>query len=138
MYLKRKRTGKVKACVCADGRPQRECITKEESSAPTVSTNDLILVCLIAAIQRRKVAVGDIAGAFLQSDYPPDCEDYLRVEGLMVDILVQIVPEYGDYVFTTKKGTKLLIARINKGIYGTLLGAILFYNKLSKFLTDVL
>ena len=138
MYLKRKRTGKVKACGCADGRPQGEYITKEESSVPTVLTNSLILVCLVAVIQRRKVAVGDIAGAFLQSDYPPDHEDYLRLEGLMVDILVQIVPEYGNYVFTTKRGTKLLSARINKGIYGTLLGAILFYNKLSKFLTDVL
>ena len=70
MYLKHKRTGKVKACGCADGRPQREYITKGKSSAPTVSTNALILVCLIAAIQRRKVAVGNIAGAFLQGNYP--------------------------------------------------------------------
>ena len=131
MHFKQKRTGKVKARGCADGRPQREYITKEESSAPTVSTNAWILVCLIAAIQRRNVAVGNIAGAFLQSDYPSDREDYLQLEELMFGILVQIVPEYAAYVFTTKKGTKLLITRINKGIYGTLLRAILFYNKLS-------
>lgn len=55
----------------------------------------------------------------------------------MVDILVQIVREYAYYFFFTKKGTKLLIALINKGIYGMLLGAILFYNKLSKFLGDL-
>ena len=65
------------------------------------------LVCLITAIQRRKVAVGDIAGAFLQSDYQSDREDYLWLEGLMVDILIQIVPEYTDYVSSTKKGTKI-------------------------------
>ena len=37
MFLKRKRSGKVKARGCADGRPQREYISKEESSSPTVS-----------------------------------------------------------------------------------------------------
>ena len=103
MYLKQKMTGKVKACGCAGGRPQRDCITKEKSSAPTVSTNALILVCSIVAIQRRKVAVRDITGAFLQSDYPSDREDYLRLGCLMVDILVQIVPEYANY-FSQQNG----------------------------------
>ena len=38
MFLKRKRTGAVKARGCAYGRPQQEFILKEESSSPTVST----------------------------------------------------------------------------------------------------
>jgi hypothetical protein len=37
MFLKTKRCGKIKARVCADGCPQREYITKYESSSPTVS-----------------------------------------------------------------------------------------------------
>jgi hypothetical protein len=37
MFLKRKRCGKVKARGCTDGRPQREYISKDESSSPTVS-----------------------------------------------------------------------------------------------------
>ena len=37
MFLKRKRCGKLKACGCADGRPQQEYITRAESSSPTVS-----------------------------------------------------------------------------------------------------
>jgi hypothetical protein len=37
MFLKRKRCGKVKARGCAGGRPQREYISKDESSSPTVS-----------------------------------------------------------------------------------------------------
>ena len=36
IFLKQKRTGKVKARGCADGRPQREYISKEDSSSPTV------------------------------------------------------------------------------------------------------
>jgi hypothetical protein len=37
MFLKRKRCEKIKAQGCADGRPQREYISKDESSPPTVS-----------------------------------------------------------------------------------------------------
>jgi hypothetical protein len=37
MFLKRKRCGKIKARGCADRRPQREYISKDESSSPTVS-----------------------------------------------------------------------------------------------------
>jgi hypothetical protein len=47
MFLKRKRDGSVKARGCADGRPQREYISKDDSSSPTVSiynihTNGLV------------------------------------------------------------------------------------------------
>jgi hypothetical protein len=37
MFLKRKRDGTVKARGCADGQPQREYISKDDSSSPTVS-----------------------------------------------------------------------------------------------------
>jgi hypothetical protein len=50
MFLKRKRCGKVKARGCADGRPQREYISKDESSFPTVSIYALMTSCLMDAI----------------------------------------------------------------------------------------
>jgi hypothetical protein len=68
MFLKRKRTGKIKARGCADGRPQREYIGKEESSSPTVSLYSLMLTACIDSIENRKVVTADIPGAFLQSD----------------------------------------------------------------------
>ena len=37
MFLKRKQSGKWKGGGCANGRPQQEYITKEESSSPIVS-----------------------------------------------------------------------------------------------------
>jgi hypothetical protein len=72
MFLKRKRCGKVKARGCADGRPQREYISKDESSSPTVSMYALMTSCLMDAIKERKVATCDIPGAFLQADWPAD------------------------------------------------------------------
>jgi hypothetical protein len=72
MFLKRKRCGKIKARGCADGRPQREYISKDESSSPTVSIYALMTSCLMDAIEERKVATCDIPGAFLQADWPAD------------------------------------------------------------------
>ena len=53
---------------CVDGRPQREYITKEESSSPTVSLYALIGSCVMDALDDRKVITIDIPGAFLQRD----------------------------------------------------------------------
>ena len=137
MFLKRKRNGLVKARGCADGRPQREYITKLESSAPTVKTHALFLNCLIDAVEERCVVVADIPGAFLQADWPDDAPDYyLRFEGVMIDMICQINPGYKDKIKYTNKRDRdgnrkrYLVGKVNKGVYGTLLGAILFYNKL--------
>ena len=55
MFLERKRAGDVKARGCADGRPQREYISKEESSLPTVSIYALFISHAMAAMEGRKV-----------------------------------------------------------------------------------
>ena len=67
MFLKRKRTGKVKARGCVDGRSQREYIGKEESSSSTVLIYALMAVCAINSIENRHVVTCDIPGAFLQA-----------------------------------------------------------------------
>jgi hypothetical protein len=86
--------------------------------------------CLIDAIDDRKVVSCDIPGAFLHADQ--DC--YLKFDNVMVDMICQIDPKYKrNGIYRGKK--KFVFARLNKAAYGTLLGAILFYQKLSKQLT---
>ena len=80
MFLKRKRTGAVKARGCADGRSQREFISKEESSFPTVSTYALFITCTMDAMEGRQVLTCDILGYFLQADWPEDNDCYLKFE----------------------------------------------------------
>jgi hypothetical protein len=94
MFLKRKRCGKLKARGCADGRPQREYISKDESSSPTVSIYALMTSCLMDAIEGQKVATCDIPGAFLQADWPADRDCYLKFEGAMVSMICDIDPKY--------------------------------------------
>ena len=58
-------------------------------------------------------------------------------EGIMVDMIYEIDPTYHDKIIWTKdRKTKFLYDWLIKAVYGTLLGAIIFYTKLSKHLTD--
>ena len=59
---------KVKGRGCADGRKHRYWLSKEDTSSPTLSTEGLILLCMIDAMEGWEVATVDIPGAFLQTD----------------------------------------------------------------------
>ena len=53
----------------------------------------------------------------------------------MVDMLCEINPSYRSKIMRTKdKKRKFLFGRLVKAVYGTLLGAIIFYKKLSSHL----
>ena len=65
MFIKRKRCGKIKARGIADGRPQKDFISKEQSSSPTVSIYALMCGCAINAIEGRKVITCNISEAYL-------------------------------------------------------------------------
>jgi hypothetical protein len=76
-----------------------------------------------------------VTGAFLQADWPADQDCYLKFQNVMVDMICQIDQKYkNNVIYRGKK--KFIFARLNRAVYGTLLGAILFYQKLSKQLTD--
>ena len=68
MFLKRKRNGKMKGRRYANSCPQREYITKEESSLPTVSLYALMGLCSMDVMDDKKVITVNIPGAFLQGD----------------------------------------------------------------------
>ena len=88
------------------------------------------------------MVVADILAAFLSADRPVDVPDcWVRFEGAMVDMTCQIKPEYQKLIRCTKKRNggmrKVLVRKATKAIYGTLLGAVLFYNKLKWVLTKM-
>jgi hypothetical protein len=82
------------------------------------------------AIKERKVATCDIPGAFLQADWPADRDCYLKFEGTMVSMICDIDPKYKKNIVYGKNGRQYVYAKLTKAVYGTLLGAILFYQKL--------
>ena len=80
---------------CANGRPQRDYITKEEPSSPTVLLYTLMASCVMDALDDRKIITVDIPGAFLQGEWPQDKHPgYIMFEGIMVDMICEIDPSY--------------------------------------------
>ncbi len=122
--VKEKRCGKIKGRTVADGRPQRELYTKEETTSPTVSTDALMLSLLIDASERRDVATADVAGAYLHADM--DDFTLLRVEGTEVDILCNVCEDYKKYV-CYENGKKVLYLMLLKALYGCVKSALLWY-----------
>ena len=101
MFLKRKRCGKIKGRGCSDGRKQRAYITKEASTAPTVSTEAVFLTAVIDAMEGRNVVVLDVPGAFMQADI--DELVHVRFTGAMVTLLLEIDYDmYKEYVVVEK------------------------------------
>ena len=47
MFLKEKRSGEIKGQTVDGGNKQRNFITKEEASSPTVATESVLLTCII-------------------------------------------------------------------------------------------
>ena len=134
MFLKRKRCGKIKGRGCADGRKQRAYIAREDSTAPTVSTEAVFLTAVIDAMEDRDVAVLDVPGAFMQADI--DELVHVRFTGEMVKMLLDIDKEmYSQYV-VMERGEMVMYMELLKALYGTLRAARLFWQKLSKQLID--
>jgi hypothetical protein len=67
IFLKEKRDGSLKGRTVAGGNKQRDYISKEDASSPTVATEAVLLSCIINAKEGRDVTVIDIPNAFIQT-----------------------------------------------------------------------
>jgi hypothetical protein len=120
----------------ADGRKQCVYINKEDASSPTESLTGLMRTCVIDANKGRDVAIVDIPGTFLQTEQPVDEEVYVMLDGHMAELLDKIDPNtYQKYVHKYR-GQSMIYIKLKKALYRTLKGAMLFWKKLTKLLTQ--
>jgi hypothetical protein len=130
MLLKQKRSGRIKGRGCADGRNQRLCKTKEETSSPTVAMESLFLSCTIDAKERRAVVTSDIPGAFMQTDV--DEVTHVRLEGPLASLLAKVdLNLHEKYLECNKKGKPIMHVKLKKALCGTLQAAMSFWKDLS-------
>jgi hypothetical protein len=115
LFLKEKRTGKIKGRVYLNGAPQWAYIPKEDAASPTVSTESTFITGAIAASEHRKVRCYDVPRAFVNTDVD---EDVLMVlKGELAEMMIQIAPQvYRKYVTVDRKGTKLLYVKLQKAL----------------------
>jgi hypothetical protein len=69
MFLKEKRDGSLKRRTVAGGNKQRDYISKEDASLPTITTEAVLLSCIINAKEGRDVAVIDIPNALSRREW---------------------------------------------------------------------
>ena len=70
LFITEKRDGRIKARKCAVGSKQRtyEGYEKSDGTAPTVTTDAVLITGVIEAHEKRDTATCDIPGAFLDAD----------------------------------------------------------------------
>jgi hypothetical protein len=135
LFLKEKRTGKIKGRACINGAPQRAYIPKEDAASPTVSTESTFVTAAIAANEKRKVRCFDIPSAFVNTDVDKDV--LMVLKGELADMMMQIAPQvYRKYVTINKKGTPILYVKLKKALYGLMRASLLFYRKIRRELED--
>jgi hypothetical protein len=69
MFLKEKRDGSLKGRTVAGGNKQRDYISKEDASSQTVTTEAVLLSCIIDAEEGRDVTVIDIPNALSRHEW---------------------------------------------------------------------
>jgi hypothetical protein len=97
VFVKKNCTGQIKACKVAGGNKQRDFISKENASSPTVATESVLLTSLVDVQENHDVAIVDIPNAFIQTVVENN-EDkvIMRIRGHMMDVLVKVAPRvYG-------------------------------------------
>ncbi len=132
--IQEKRSGIVKGRTCANGSKQKLYIKDGEFYAsPTVSLEGLIASMIIDAVEKRKVAIFDVPGAYLHAEMPIDKRVLMVLRGQFVDIMCQVNPEYEKYV-TYQGKTKVLYLQLLQALYGCIQSALLWYELFSKTL----
>ena len=141
IFLVEKKDGTIKARHCANGSTQRDYMSREDVSSPTVSTEALFLTAIIDAEEGRDVMTCDIPNAFIQTDLQSASggpRTIMKIRGVLVDILCEMDPTYKDFIVLEGKGKpqKVLYMHVIKAIYGLLVSAMLFYKKLTADLME--
>ena len=91
---KEKRTVKIKEKECANYMSQRAYITKEESTAPTVSIDALLAQLIIDTFEERAMTIFEVPSSYPNSDVPEDKFVLLKIENDFVDIMCEVKPEF--------------------------------------------
>ena len=141
MLVTEKRDKSVKGWLVYDRSKTPDWVSWEEAASPTVSLESLFLTSVINAKENWDVMTCNIPNAFIQAHMPKtkagDEQVVMKITGMMVDLLVQLSPNtYGQHVVFECR-TKVIYLHVLQALYGMLVAAILWYQKLQKDLESI-
>ncbi|CAJ1954982.1 unnamed protein product [Cylindrotheca closterium] len=101
----------IKGRLVFRGDGTREWLSREDTASPTASQEAITTTCVIDAHEGRDVMTLDVPNAFIKT-YMPDAREgedriYMKITGMMVQILIDMAPEYRKYVFREWKASNL-------------------------------
>ena len=132
--IKEKRCGRIKGRAVADGRMQRNYVSKEDGSSPTVGTESLFLSLVIDAHEGRYVVTADVVETFLLADMVEFT--VVKIDGPMVTYLVRANPsKFGPFV-EYEKGRKVIFLKLKKALYGCIQSSLLWWKLLTTTLIE--
>jgi hypothetical protein len=137
-FLEEKRDGRIKARIVGGTGSSRQVRGNyNDVDSHTVRSETVMLMLKIAAQRLSRLAVLDVPGAFLHAamrdmrkGHDPSTPRYVKMTGLLVDILVKLKPEWRKYV--NDKG--VLILELKKALYGLIEASRLWNEELTKTL----
>jgi Reverse transcriptase (RNA-dependent DNA polymerase) len=132
--IKKKKSGKLKGCSCADGSSQRSLYEKSETSLPTVATDLLMCSIIIDAREGWDVATANVTGAYLNADM--DKFNLMKLTGEEVDIMLHVCKSYQELV-AYESSKPVIYVRLKKALYGYVRSALLWYELFANTLKDM-
>jgi hypothetical protein len=137
MTLKEKKTGEIKARGVAGGHKDRGKIPAGDATSPTVITESLYISCAIDAYEQRFVGLIDVPSAYLHVETEGRINSHVVLEGVLVDLYIQVVPSAASKVHFSKNGKKRLYTKMTRALYGHIMSGRLFWEHLSDALKDM-
>jgi hypothetical protein len=127
MFLTEKRDKSVKGRMVYNRKPTREWLSQEDAASPTAALESILIKGVIEAKDKRDIMTCDISNAFIQAyllkKEPGEDRVVMKITGVLVDMLVNIIPElYGPFL---------------NAICGMLEAARLWYKTFRKDLKDI-
>ncbi|CAJ1965957.1 unnamed protein product [Cylindrotheca closterium] len=112
--------------------PEEPQVAKVTRSGQTYAQAAMSTTCVIDAHKGRDIMTLDVPNAFIQT-YMPDAKEgedrvYMKITGMMVQILIDMAPEYCKYV-VLENGKREIYVRVLRAVYGMLQLSLLFYNQ---------
>ena len=92
MFLNKKRLdGKIKGRTVAGRNKQQSFIPNEDAVSPTVSTEAVLMTCIIDVERNRDAAVIEFPNTFIQMRFKNEKDKaFIKIRGILLDILCDI------------------------------------------------
>ena len=132
-YLSDSSFDKIKARLVAGGDKQDKNLY-DNLSSPTVSLEAVLATIAIAAVERRKIAIVDITGAYLEVELPDEDEVFMVSDPVTARILVQMDKDVASHI--QPNGT--ITVKLARTLYGCVQSTRLWYECLLQTLNNYL